>query len=339
MKKITKIFLFSALSLTSLLFVGCYEEDLTGQSTIDVSQNVVGTIQFVAPLVATQTVQEGDEGKYQYNLKITNPQPVDIYVKVKIKSGTATRGEDFDFDDQLLIKAYATSVTGNINIITDLIFEPNENFVLEIGGDVNISNASIPASTISFTIANYVGSSVDISFAWDKLIDGYSAGSNIDFDIFVADAAGYNNSDPWATFNGTDYAATGDEPELLSMDIADWADGEYILFHDLYYNGFYGYGAAANVTVPIVATFSRAGAFSTVVTQDPSQSINANTTNGYVDDTNAKTGAWHNGFIAKVTIANGVFTITDYEGVKLASGKLSGTKNKTLRPLSILKKN
>lgn len=337
MKKITKQFLFSALSLSTLLFVGCENEPaLTGQSTIEVAQNVTGSVAFIAPLAASQTVNEGNEGKYQYTLNITNQQPVDIYVNVKVKSGTATRGEDFDFDDKLLIKAYSTSATGNINILTDLAFEPTEDFTLEIGGD-NIANASVPASTISFTILNYVSNILDMSFAWDKTIDGYPTGSNIDFDIFVADAAGYDNNDPWATFNDTDYAATGDEPEHLLMDMADWADGEYILFHDLWSNAFYGYGEAADVAVPIVATFVRAGAFTTVVTQDPSQTINANTTNGAVDDNGDNTGEYHNGFIAKVTIANGTFTVTDYSGAQVASGKTSGSK-KTSKPTSIIKK-
>jgi hypothetical protein len=171
MKNITKKILFSALSLASLLFVGCDEDEFTGQSTIEVAQNVTGTVAFVAPLAATQTVNEKNEGKYEYKLNITNAQPVDIFVKVKVKSGTAVRGEDFEFDDQLLIKAYTTSVTGHITILNDEVYEPTENFVLEIGGDVNISNASIPASTISFTIQNYVSDTLDISFAWDGTND------------------------------------------------------------------------------------------------------------------------------------------------------------------------
>lgn len=172
MKKISKQFIFSALSLTTLLFVGCQEEPaLTGQSTVEVSQNVTGSVKLIAPLAATQTVNEGNEGKYTYTLNITNPQPVDIIVHVKQKSGTAVRGEDFDYDDELTIKAYATSVTGNINIIKDEKFEATENFTLEIGGDINISNASIPASTISFSILNFVGSTLKISFGWDNAND------------------------------------------------------------------------------------------------------------------------------------------------------------------------
>lgn len=201
MKKIIKQFLFTAILLTSLLFVSCYEEDLTGQSTIEVAQNVVGTVQYTAPLVAAQTVNEKNEGKYQYKVNITNAQPVDIHLSVKFKSGTATRGTDFDFDDHLIIKAYTTSVTGNINVINDAVFEATENFVLEIAGDVNISNASIPASTISFNILNGVGNTLKISFAW--------AGTN-DYDIVTW------NATKTPVVGWGDKGATGANPEVDS---------------------------------------------------------------------------------------------------------------------------
>jgi hypothetical protein len=172
MKKITKQFLLSALSMIALLFIGCEQEpELTGQSTIEVAQNVTGTVTFVAPLAATQTVNEKAAGKYQYKVTISNAQPVDIYVHVKLKSGTATLHSDFEFDDTLLIKAYTTSVTGNISIISDEVFEPTETFVLEIGGDVNTSNASVPASTITFNILNGIGSTLKIAFAWSGTND------------------------------------------------------------------------------------------------------------------------------------------------------------------------
>lgn len=231
MKKITKQFMFSALSLTSLLFVGCYEEDLTGQSTIEVAQNVVGTVQFVAPLAATQTVNEKNEGKYQYKLNITNAQPVDIYLDVKVKSGTAKRGEDFDFDEHLVIKAYTTSVTGNINIINDAVFEPTENFVLEIGGDIDISNASIPASTIAFNILNGVGNVLKISFAWP--------GSN-DYDIVTWNAT----KTPLVGWG--DKGATTANPEFdSSIHLTDPVGTYYVNIME------WGYGVNFNYTFTI----------------------------------------------------------------------------------------
>ena len=232
MKKIIKQFLLSALSVTALLFIGCEQEpELTGQSTIEVAQNVTGTVAFVAPLAATQTVNEKAAAKYQYKVNITNAQPVDIYVHVKVKSGTATLHKDFEFDDTLLIKAYTTSVTGNISILSDEIYEPTENFVLEIAGDINISNASIPASTISFNILNGIGNTLKIKFAWP--------GSN-DYDIVTWNAT----KTPLVGWG--DKGATTANPEFdSSIHLTDPVGTYYVNIME------WGYGVKFNYTFTI----------------------------------------------------------------------------------------
>lgn len=246
MKKISKQYIVSALSLATLLFVGCTTEPaLTGQSTVEVAQNVTGSVVLVAPLKATQTVNEGSAGKYQYTVKITNPQPVDIHLHVKKKSGTATKGSDFDYDENLVIKAYTTSVTGNINIIKDEVYEPTENFTLEIGGDVNISNAMIPASTISFTIQNFVGSTLKISFAWP--------GTN-DYDMVTWNATG---ASPVGWGDG---GATLANPELdSSIHLTDPIGTYYVNVME------WGYGVKFNYTftlsVPGLNTQTITGTF------------------------------------------------------------------------------
>ena len=55
----------------------------------------------------------------------------------------------------------------------------------------------------------------------------------------------------------------------------------------------------------------------------------------FVDDDDNDTGEWHNGFIAKVKIANGTYTVSDYKGAELVSGKSS--KVRTPRPSNIRK--
>jgi hypothetical protein len=257
MKKITKNFIISALSMTALLFVGCQEEpELTGQSTVEVAQNVTSSVAFVAPLAATQTVNEKAAGKYQYKLNISNAQPVDIFVKVKIKSGTATRGTDYDFDDQLLIKAYTTSVTGNINIISDGVYEPTENFVLEIGGDVNISNASIPATTISFTIVNALSDNLDLKFNFSKSFsDGGVArtlcGIGYDMDFYVLDANLKDTKIYQAAASGC--------PEILTVTPAKFKNGTYHIYYDLYDNHGLHTMNTPEFTIPITVDYSRGG--------------------------------------------------------------------------------
>jgi len=334
MKKYIKFKLFVSVAFLALITVSC---DETNDPADIISTDSYPTATFQA---SATTVNEKDG---LFTVKVTTDKMLTrgITFSAEQIGGTAVLHDDYDIVETS-IAPFSKEATVVVKFYEDAIPEAAKTLQLQIVtpslANKYFLNPKTVFPTYNITINNYVSNTLDISFAWDKDIDGYDTGSNIDFDIFVANAAGYNNNDPWATYNGTDYAATGNQPEELSMDLADWADGEYILFHDLWYNGFYGYGAAANVMVPIVATFVRAGSFSTVVTQAPSQSINANTTNGYKDENNVDTGTYHNGFIAKVSIANGKFTISDYNGTQVASGKLSGSK-KNSRPQSILKKN
>jgi hypothetical protein len=334
MKKYIKFKLFISVAFLALTTVSCDENN--DPEPISSTENYP-TATFQA---SATTVNEKD-GLFTVKISTDKMLTRGITFTAEQTGGTAVLHDDYDIVETT-IAPFSKEATVVVKFYDDVFPEGPKTLQLQITTPSLANRYFLNPATVlpsyNITINNYVSNTLDISFGWDKDIDGNDTGSNIDFDIFVADAAGYNNNDPWATYNDTDYASTGDEPEVLSMDLADWADGEYILFHDLWFNGFYGYGAAANVTVPIVATFVRAGAFSTVITQDASQSINANTTNGFKDENNVDTGTYHNGYIAKVAIANGKFTITNYNGTQVASGKLSGSK-KISRPLSILKKN
>jgi len=286
----------------------------------------------------TGPIIEGDTIYYTLSTSASIERSITFTPVINASETTLEEGVDFDIFGTAL-EPYSTEA--KVMIITYGDVKPEEagiiSFDLTIEGIAEKyllhPDSALPTGSVS--VGNYISDNLDIEFAWDILIDGYPTSTNIDFDVFVADAEGYDNSDPWATVNWTDYAATGDHPEVLSMNPNDWGDGSYILFHDLWYNGFYGY-PPADVLVPIVATFTKAGIFTTIVTQDESQTINALSTNGFVDDDGDDTGVWHNGFIAKVTIANGLFTITDFNDEEIASGKTGNTK-RTPRPLSIIK--
>lgn len=297
MKKITKQFLFSALSLTALLFVGCENEPaLTGQSTIEVAQNVTGSVAFIAPLAASQTVNEKNEGKYQYTLNITNPQPADIYVNVKVKSGTATRGEDFDFDDKLLIKAYSTSVTGNISILNDGDYEPTEDFTLEIGGDVNISNASIPASTITFTILNGLSDDLELTFNFNKSFsDGGVAktlcGIKYDMDFYVLDS----NGDDTGIYD----AASSGCPEHLTVSPSEFPDGTYDIYYDIWRTQGLNTMDTPEFVIPITVDYSRGGSnVSGTFIQEEQFAPTSKTVQGTMFE-----------FVVSIEVNNGVYTL------------------------------
>lgn len=303
--------MYSAALITSLLFVGCYEEDLTGQSTIEVAQNVVGTVQYTAPLAATQTVNEKNEGKYQYKLNITNAQPIDIHLYVKIKSGTATRGTDFDFDDHLIIKAYTTSVTGNINIINDANFEPTETFVLEIGGDVNISNASIPASTVSFSIINGLADNLDLKFNYNKAFsDGATAktlcGIQYDMDFYVLD----DKLDDTKNYQ----AAASGCPEVLTVSPAKFPNGTYHIYHDLFDNKGLPLMDTPEFTVPISVDYSRGGGINGSFNQEPEFAFTSKAKTSY-------------DYVISIVVKDGVYTLLNSKKATIATAK---TSNKIL---------
>ena len=166
-------------------------------------------------------------------------------------------------------------------------------------------------------------SDFDVDLIYDG--DAYSSCSfGVDLDVFVSNAAGFDINDPWATFNGTNYAATGDCPEEFGMDMAAWGDGEYIIWHELWDN--VNAGLWEDKPVNITTTFVRAGVFTKTIVQDDTQAMNSN------DLGEAQGGTNTHGFIAKVVIADGKFTISDYNGDEVISGKLPSNKVKSTRP-------
>lgn len=307
MKKITKQFIFSALSVSTLLFVGCQEPELTGQSTVEVAQNVTGSVQLVAPLLATQTVNEKNSGKYTYKLNITNPQPVDIFVHVKKKSGTAIKGSDFDFDEVLLIKAYTTSVTGNITILNDAVFEPTKDFTLEIGGDVNISNASIPASTISFSILNGLADNLDLKFNFNKSFnDGSVAktlcGIGYDMDFYVLRQ---NLSD-----TGNYQAAASGCPEILTVSPAKFPNGTYYIYYDNYDIKGLNTMNTPEFTIPISVDYSRGGGISGTFNQEAKFAV-----------TSKSAASAKFEFVIAIIVNNGVYTLQNSVPTTIATAK------------------
>ena len=217
-----------------------------------------------------------------------------------------------------------------IMIHNDLEVESAETLSLTIESGPSLANKYLvnPSSTYpsaSLTINNFESDDLTMSFDWERGIDfggvTYGACANIDLDIFVSNAAGFDINDPWATFNGTDYAATGDCPEAFDWIMSDWGDGDYVIWHEVWDNGFSGLGT--NTLVPITASMTRAGVFSATVVQDDSQAMNSDN-DGEAQDLPTDT----HGVIAQVSVSGGIYTISDYNGAVLASGKTNSRKTK-----------
>lgn len=330
-----KNILFSGLLASVMVFTtSCdlgEQEDTTGLATISASSPTV----TITPNDFDNINGVEEDATYTYTVSLSEPQIADIKIQVFQSGGTATEGEDFTLGEHTLtIPAYETSTTGSITIIADT--EPEDSETLQITiGDQTTANAVFTPQVYDFVLDNYVSDVLDITFDFCvDVIFGGDAYAWADFggdpDVFVSDAEGFDINDPWATWNGTDYAATGDCPEVLHMDKADWGDGEYVLWHELYSNVNYAFWDPQ--IIPITATFVQSGLFRKTIVQDDSQAINSNDIG--VADGDYDGGPIH-GVIAIVTIAGDTYSIADYEGNEVVAGKMVDGKMMAPRPADI----
>jgi len=307
------------------------QEPYTGASTLSATSP---TVTINADDFQNIPGVEKDE-TYTYTVTLSEPQIADVKIAVFQSGGTATEGEDFNLGEHtLVIPAYETSTTGSLTIIADTEPEDSETIQITIG-DETTANVIYTPQVYDITIDNFVSEVLDISF--DFCVDVTSDGDSYlwsdyggDPDIFVSDAEGFDINDPWATFNGTGYAASGDCPEVMTMDKADWGDGSYVIWHEIYGNANSSFWDPQ--FIPIAATFTRAGSFRVTVIQDETQAIDV-TLPGDVDADYEGTNI--HGAIAMVTIAGDLYTISDYDGNIVAAGKMVNGKMQAARPAGL----
>jgi|APMed6443717190_1056831.scaffolds.fasta_scaffold39775_2 hypothetical protein len=279
------------------------------------------------------SVTEGDT--IIYTISLDKPIDRSITFTLNQTGGTATE-EDY-IAAPAVLQPYTKSVEMLVITLTDYDTDASETIVGEIGAysiaDKYLLNPStVNPTPVSLTITNFVADALDVQFSWDKYINiggsNYPTATNVDFDFYIADATGFDIADPWANDMGIYTAATGSHPEVMTLIASeDLPDGSYILFADLYTNGFAGYGT--NTTIPITAWFTRQGT-TLVEFEVPQLEADAMSSEqfGYADDPQ---GSWQ-AVIAKVTIAGGKFTIFDAHDANLGTYKKSGSL-KTPRPL------
>jgi hypothetical protein len=143
-------YLIGSLFIASLAISCDDKDDATGYSTLEVTDGVTASVSLLQDLTSNQTVREADQNSYQYAVILDNPQTVDIHIRVSQIDGNAD-SDDISFDEELIIPAYSTSVTGNIKIENDDEDEDDETVTLRIGGPTT-SNANLTPVTVSFVI-------------------------------------------------------------------------------------------------------------------------------------------------------------------------------------------
>lgn len=322
MKNINKILLFSLFASATLL-VSCDKDDATGNSTLIVNQGVTGAITALPPAVTVPVtpplvfgvtpivVDEKNENKFNFLLTLSVPQPVPVVVKTVQIAGDATMGEDYEVSE-VTIPAYATSASGTIKILKDDAVEGIETATLQIS-DVTTSNAAFVSQTVTFSINNYLSTSLDMSLKFDHAFSvsgtNYTlCGIGYDMDFYVLDAA-MNDT-------GNYTAATGACVEKLTMSLANHPNGTYTIVYDIYDDGGISGQYHDPFDLPITADYKRVGGI-TAGTFTQEDSFWANSTDGSGSD-----------YVCTVEVLNGVFTIKNSLASVIASGKSADFKNK-----------
>lgn len=326
------------LALVAAVIAGC---DTATQEVEDViSPDGYPVATFTAETSAT-TFDEGDT--IRYTIELDKQLDRSVTISARITGGDAT-DDDFEIIPGV-IAPFTSSAMLEIIVLVDTEADEDETAQLEIGSfslaDKYLLNPTTVNPTMDFTINNFATEVLEMSFAWDKDVHvnpGYPdypdhenvfhAGSEIDFDIFLADGDGYDNADPWATFNPIDYAATGSEPEEFNME--EFPDGTYVVFCELWYNAFADStefwtdgSTVEDVPVPIVATFLQRGVQEVTVVQDASQTFSSLAPGA----ANAEyAGEVIDTYVCEVVVSGGTYEIVDFAGSSVLKGTTAGTK-------------
>lgn len=313
MKKI-KYILYTA--LFSLLVVGCDSQE-EGQAVSDIG----GTDNYPTATFEVSTTETAfnEEDNTTITITVTTDKAINRDLNFGfVASGTAVLHEDYELVEAT-VPAYEKTGTMSIEILSDVEIEEVETLELEVISGPSLAskhlvhpNTVFP--TMSLTINNFEGDDLSMSFDWDKIVTVGGAETHtcdeVDLDIFVSDAAGFDINDPWSTFNGTDYSATGDCPEEMTWDMDAWGDGDYVIWHENWANDLAGSGLTDKA--PITASIIRTGIFKTEIVQDDSQAVSLN--DGGEDDV---VPANTHGIIFFISVSNGEYTFYDSSGVEI----------------------
>jgi hypothetical protein len=350
MKKYFKY--ISGLALLVVSIVACETADQDVSPVISPDNKPVATF---TPMAAYSAIKEGDT--IVYNISIDKTIDRAITVGARVVEGT---GDD---DDIIVttgtIAPYKTTTQVSVIFPQDWDAEATESLKLEFGAfsiaDRYLLNPTSTNPMIDLTVANFVSDTLTVNIDWsqeigliledDKKLDagGYTvtirdtveviedAADNIDWDIFVSSADGFDITDPWSS-NIVDLAATGNHPEVLKL--IGLEDGEYVIWGDLWANGlsvwaapktFLQYSDSTQLNF-INTIFGRQGTElkDYIVPMDSTQAP-AIYTLGADDD-----GTVSNPILAKVIVADGKYTVEDYDGNQ--SGSYKSGRARSQRP-------
>ncbi|WP_300568063.1 hypothetical protein [Flavobacterium sp.] len=235
---------------------------------------------------------------------------------------TLTGASAYDTDEgwgtlgyKISFPAFATSHTVNLSAVLDDLAEGTETVTFRISTEGNLAGDLVGGvQDIVVSIVNMKKPNLDLTLDWNKSFniggtDYDLCGVSYDVDILVFD----ENGDPFGAG-----AQTGDCPEHLSMDMADYPDGSYFIVGYLYDDaGLSGVGVSPAFDIPVTVTYFRGGS----ATLD---GVFVQNDDLLTSDSPSDTMS----FIGTVEVLNGVFTIKNADDSVVASGKNATVLNK-----------
>lgn len=295
------------------------------------------------------TIKEGDTIAFTITL--------DKQMDLDIPFGVSVGGELDDHDVEVInntISAYTSETTMLVAFLQDYDIEATESGTIEIGchhvGHRYRLHDNTQNLVLDVALENYVSDVLELAFEWggeveiasaDGRLDDHSwteeIASWVDMDIFMADAEGYDFSDPWATFNPSALAATGDNPEHIEVDFELLPEGSYYFFCALWVNEFSNFDTlydVKHIDMPITTYYDRQGALTGSLVQDDSQVINSATAGEddvlFADD-------WESIYttLCKLTVTADEYVISDIDDNEIGRGKIDGKRS--VRPDNLKK--
>ena len=168
MKNILKYSAVVFMAFTLLL--SCDEDDLTGQSTLEIADP---SVNIELDFDANQTFVEEDLS-FPFTVRLSEPQVVNVKIYLSL-SGTATEGEDIAFPHYVTISRGSTEVSDVIQILRDDVVEETETAIITIGTGQEANVSGVNSATATFTLQDYVFCTWNL-VTTDTYGDGWNGG-------------------------------------------------------------------------------------------------------------------------------------------------------------------
>ncbi len=350
MKYILKTKILGLLVLVAS-FVSCdtlREADQEVSDVISAANKVRITSTSSTP--ADGMLTEGDT----ISFSVTIDQPIDrsISFSAKLVGGAA---DDHDISvTPGTIAPFYTSTTVEVVVPADWDVESDEAMQLEFGvygiAERYLFVEDIEFPVLDFTVKNYVSDIFDLTVEWDQEVEVMEeqevdltsdagneytvidtlkttvhAADEVDYDFIICPVDGFDIDDPWGS--AITWAATGDHPEVFELPLGALPDGNYYLAYDLWSNGIatdYVSIVDSTILLPAMANIVRQGTDLDIdITQLDEQSPNVYTQGG--DDN----GIGKTGVVAIITVTNGEYSISAYDGAANKSAFIKGEVSRT----------